>query len=68
MAKFTATVEQAGDGSWTAAIIGEHTILGTGATRDEAISNLRQGIIGELARGGPLPQYSIELVDIEVAA
>jgi predicted RNase H-like HicB family nuclease len=68
VAKFTATVEQAEDGNWTAAIIGEHTILGAGATKDEALENLRQGIIGELAYGELLPQSSVELISIEVAA
>ena len=45
MAKFTATVEQAGDGNWTAALIGDHMILGAGATKEEAIENLREGLI-----------------------
>ncbi len=73
MAKFTAMVEQARDGSWTAAIIGEHTILGTGATKDEAIADLRRGVAGlveylKLKGEPPLPEYAIELVSIEVAA
>ena len=71
MAKFTATVEQAGDGTWTAAIIGEHTILGAGASREAALENLREGLVGEIAylksKGDPMPQSSIELVSIEVA-
>ncbi len=72
MAKFTATLEQAGDGSWTAAVIGEHSVLGTGATRDAALVDLRKGIVGLIeylkSKGKPLPQSSIELVNIEVAA
>jgi predicted RNase H-like HicB family nuclease len=73
MPKFTATVEQAGDGNWTAALIGDHMILGAGATKEEAIENLREGLIGEIAylklKGEPpLPEYAIELVSIEVAA
>jgi predicted RNase H-like HicB family nuclease len=54
MAKYTATVEQAGDGSWTAAIISEHTILGAGSTKEEALENLREGILGEIAHGQTL--------------
>ena len=72
MAKFTAMVEQAGDGTWTAAVVGEHSVLGTGATKDEALDDLRKGVAGLLeylkAQGEPLPQSSIELVSIEVAA
>jgi predicted RNase H-like HicB family nuclease len=70
-AKFTATVEQAGDGTWTAAFAGEHTILGTGVSREAALEKLREGLVGEIAylksKGEPLPQSSIELVSIEVA-
>jgi hypothetical protein len=44
MAKFIATVEQAGDGSWTAALFGEKdTVLGTGATKEDALVDLRGG-------------------------
>ena len=68
----TATVEQAGDGTWTAAVIGEHSVLGTGPTKDAALDSLRLGLadlIEELkAKGEPLPQSSIEIVSIEVAA
>ena len=59
--KFTATVEQAGEGSWTAAIIGEHTVLGTGATREEALSDLRRGVVTLIEflkqQGEPLPEF-----------
>jgi predicted RNase H-like HicB family nuclease len=72
MVRLTATVERAGDGTWTAAVIGEHTVLGTGVTREDALNDLRSGIsalIGYLkSEGQPLPQSSIELVSIEVAA
>ena len=72
MVKLTATVERAGDGTWTAAVIGEHTVLGTGATREEALSDLRSGVSALIdylkSEGKPLPQSSIELVSIEVAA
>jgi predicted RNase H-like HicB family nuclease len=46
MANYTGTLEQAGDGSWTAAIIGKHTVLGTGSTRDEALRDLQDGVRG----------------------
>jgi predicted RNase H-like HicB family nuclease len=72
MAIFTATLEQAGDGTWTAAILGEHSVLGTGRTRDAALDDLREGIAGLSdylkSKGEPFPQSSIELVHIEVAA
>ncbi len=73
MAKFTATVERAADGSWTAALFGEKDIvLGTGATKDEALDDLRAGIAGLMNylkdKGQSLPETSIELVSIEVAA
>jgi predicted RNase H-like HicB family nuclease len=71
MAKFAAMVEQAGDGTWSACIVGEHTVLGTGATREEAIEDLRRGIAGliEYLRetGQPVPAMT-EVVSIEVAA
>jgi hypothetical protein len=38
-------IEQAGDGSWTAAIIGENTVLGTDDTRDEALDDLRKSLV-----------------------
>lgn len=68
----TAMVERAGDGTWSAAVIGEHSILGTGATREEAIANLREGarpLIAYLkSEGKPLPQNGVEFVSVEVAA
>ena len=39
-----ATVEQAIDDTWTAVVIGEHTVLGNGETREAALDNLQQGI------------------------
>lgn len=73
MAKFTATVEQAGDGTWTAALFGEKDmVLGTGDTREEAIEDLRKGLTGLIeyrkGKGEPLPYSSIELISIEVVA
>ena len=72
MVKFTAMVEQASDGTWTAAVVGEQTVLGTGDTREAALDDLRSGVaslVDHLRRKGePFPQSTIELVSIEVAA
>jgi predicted RNase H-like HicB family nuclease len=72
MAKFTAMVEQADDGTWTAAVVGENSVLGTGDTREDAIEDLRRGLTGLIeylkAKNEPLPQSSIEVISIEVAA
>ena len=72
MVRLTATLERAGDGTWTAAVIGEHTVLGTGATREAALNDLRNGVSALFdclkSEGKPLPESSIELVSIEVAA
>jgi predicted RNase H-like HicB family nuclease len=72
MAKFAAMVEQAGDGSWSAGVVGEHTVLGTGATKEEAPSDLGRGIAGliEYLRetGQPVPVMTTEVVSIEIAA
>ena len=71
--KLTATLEKASDGTYTAvAIIGEHTIIGDGETRDEALSSLRNGVSSLVeylkSEGEPLLRSSVELVSIEVAA
>ena len=72
MAKFAAMVEQAQDGSWSACVVGEHTILGQGDTKEQAIDDLRNGIAGLIEylkeTGQPVPSVSVELVSIEVAA
>jgi len=72
MAKFIATVEQAQDGSWTAAVIGEHTVLGTGGSKAAALENLREGVQGLVEylaeKGLPLPNEHVEFVEFEVAA
>ncbi len=72
MAKFTAMVEQASDGTWTAAVVGEHSVLGTGGTRDAALDDLRLGVAGLVAhlkrKGEPVPNSTVEIVSIEVAA
>ena len=71
--KVTATVEKASDGTFTAVtVIGEHTIIGDGDTRDEALSSLRDGVSSLVdylkSEGEPLLRSTIELVSIEVAA
>lgn len=72
MARFTAMVEQANDGSWSACVIGEHTVLGQGLTKEEALADLRSGIAGLIEylkeTGQPLPAIAPEIVNIEVAA
>jgi predicted RNase H-like HicB family nuclease len=72
MTKFIAAVEQAQDGSWTAAVIGEHTVLGTGISKEDALDNLRDGVQGLMeylaAKGLPLPNEHVEFVELEVAA
>jgi predicted RNase H-like HicB family nuclease len=71
-AKFAAIVEQARDGSWSACVVGEQTVLGTGATKEDALSDLGRGIAGliEYLRetGQPVPAMTTEVVSIEVAA
>ena len=71
--KFAATVEQAGDGSWTAAIINDEQItLGTGDTREAALLDLQRGVEGLCeylkSQGIPLPRLDMEVVSIEIAA
>jgi predicted RNase H-like HicB family nuclease len=73
MAKFTATVEQAGDGNWTAALFGEKDIvLGIAATKEEALEDLRRGLVGLIehlkGQGKSLQPSPIEIVTIEVVA
>jgi predicted RNase H-like HicB family nuclease len=72
MAKFAAMVEQAGDETWSACVVGDHTVLGQGATREEAIEDLRRGIAGLIEylkeTGQPVPVMTTEVVSIEVAA
>jgi predicted RNase H-like HicB family nuclease len=46
MVEFPAMVEQAGNGTWTAAIVAEHSVLGTGASKEEALEDLRKGVAG----------------------
>ncbi|MCL2661128.1 MAG: hypothetical protein FWD64_11520 [Acidobacteriaceae bacterium] len=68
-------LEQAGDGTWTAAIVGEHSVLGTGQTKESAVEDLRRGVTGLMeylkTKGGdPAATFhqNIELVNIEIAA
>ena len=71
--KVNARLERAGDGSWTASMMdGDNIVLGTGETREEALTDLRHGIellVESLrSKGKSLPEPSIEVVSIEVAA
>jgi predicted RNase H-like HicB family nuclease len=72
MAKFAAMVEQASDGTWSACVVGEHTVLGQGATHEEALEDLRRGIAGLIEylkeTGQPVPVMTTEVVCVEVAA
>jgi len=72
MAKFTAMVEQGDDGSWSACVVGEHTVLGQGDTKEAALDDLRRGIESLIEylkeTGQPIPISSMELVSVEVAA
>jgi predicted RNase H-like HicB family nuclease len=72
MANFTAMVERADDGSWSACTIGEHTVLGQGDSKDAALADLRTGLEGLIEylkeTGQSIPVSSAELVNVEVAA
>ena len=72
MAKFIAMVEQADDSTWTASILGEHTLLGTGETKEAAIESVREGIVSLTSylasKGQSFPGVRAELVELEVAA
>lgn len=68
MAIFTATVERAADGSWTAsAHIGDHLVLGDGDTQASAIASLGDGLRAWIEymkeKGASLPK----MITIEVA-
>jgi predicted RNase H-like HicB family nuclease len=71
MAKFTAVVEQAEDGTWTAYTVGPTAASGTGLTREEALLDLERGMafwLGHLRETGQaIPQSSAELVTFEAA-
>lgn len=71
--KVNARLERADDGSWTASMMdGDNIVLGTGDTREEALTDLRRGIETLIeylkSEGKSLPEPSVELVSIEVAA
>lgn len=72
MAKFIAVIEEAEDSTWSASILGEHTVLGTGETKEAAIENLREGILSLQeylkGKGQSLPNRRIEFVELDVAA
>ena len=73
MAKFTAILEQADDGSWSAYTLTPSLVVGSGETRDAlALEDLRGAMIFWLDymkdTGQPVPAVSTELVSFEVAA
>jgi len=62
-------VEQAGDRTWNAAVIGEHTVLGTGISKEAALEDLRNGIKGlleHLKSAGLPPTPIMEIVRVEL--
>ena len=60
------------DGSWSAYPLSPSLIVGTGATRGEALADLRVAVSFWLDymkdTGQPVPRVSTEVVSIEVAA
>jgi hypothetical protein len=70
MITLTGTVERAPeDGTYTAvAVIGGHTIIGDGDTKDQAIEDLRRGAIGLFDYLKSKNQSLPEIVTIDVPA
>ena len=72
MAKFTAVLEAADDGSWSAYMLGESLVVGTGKSRDAALEDLREATRFWLEymreSGQPVSSNSTEVVTFEVAA
>ncbi len=72
MAKFTAVVEQGEDGSWSAYTLTPSLVTGTGASKDDALADLRIATALWLnfmkETGQAIPDVSAELVTFEVAA
>jgi predicted RNase H-like HicB family nuclease len=70
--KFTAILEQADDATWSAYSLTPSLVIGTGQTRDEALSDLRTAIAFWMEfmkeTGQPIPAPNTELVTVEVAA
>lgn len=72
MATYTAVLEQGDDGSWSAYTLSPSLIIGTGTSKDEALTDLRTAVAFWLdymrETGQVVPVVSTELVSIEVAA
>ena len=72
MAKFTAILEQADDGSWSAYTLTPSLVVGSGESKDAALEDLRGAMIFWLGymkeTGQAVPAVSTELVSFEVAA
>lgn len=72
MATYTAVLEQGDDGSWSAYTLSPSLIIGTGTSKDEALTDLRTAVAFWLdymrETGQVVPVVSTELVSIDVAA
>ena len=69
---YTAVFEQAADGTWSGYVPDLPVILATGATKAEAVTDMRTAmslwIEDRKQRGLPIPSPATEFVHIEVAA
>jgi predicted RNase H-like HicB family nuclease len=72
MATFTAVLEQGEDGSWSAYTLSPSLVVGTGATKEAAVADLRSAMEFWLEfmreSGQPVAATTTELVSFEVAA
>ncbi len=72
MAKFTAIVERADDGTWSAYTLSPTLTAGTGDTRESAVSDLRTAMTFWLEymkdTGQIVPAETSEVITFEVAA
>ncbi len=72
MARYTAILEQGDDGSWSAYTLAPSLVIGTGATKDEAVADLKTAMNFWLEfmkdTNQPVPSVSSEIVSFEVAA
>ncbi len=72
MAKFTAILEQAEDGTWSAHTLSPEIVAGTGETREAALGDLRAAMSFWLDymkdTGQTVRPQTTEIVTFEVAA
>lgn len=72
MVKYTAVLEQADDGSWSAYTLSPSLVIGVGSSREEAIEDLRTAMsfwLNHMKESGQqVPHGSMELITFEVAA